>query len=141
MAGKENETERMALVFHSGAYDRVGYGLTMALVALSTGMNVHSFFTHGALQRLIPGATDKLGDETGHAARELVEDGIDMGALEPISQQFTKAKGIGLKVYACVTVMALLDKTKDDLIPEVDDVIGLATYLDIARDAKVTFYI
>jgi peroxiredoxin family protein len=31
--------------------------------------------------------------------------------------------------------------TKEDLIPEVDDIIGVATFLDIAQDADVTLFV
>jgi len=37
--------------------------------------------------------------------------------------------------------MAIMDVKKEDLIPEVDDIVGAATFLDIAIDADVQLFI
>ena len=37
-------------------------------------------------------------------------------------------------LHACSTTMELFGLTRDDLIPEVEDIVGAATFLDIAAD-------
>jgi peroxiredoxin family protein len=46
-----------------------------------------------------------------------------------------------VKIYACSTTMAIMDVKREDLIPEVDEVVGAATFLDIAMDADVQLFI
>lgn len=140
--GEESTTkDSLALIFHSGAYDRVSYGLSMAIVALTTGMDVHALFTHGALKRLVKGGTDSRGRETDDAFRRVLDRALDNGIIEPISQQIADGRRLGLKIYACVTAMALFDVINDELVEDVDRVIGIATFLDLAREATIVLYI
>ena len=37
----EPGTGSVAIILHSGSYDRASYAITLALVALSTGMEAH----------------------------------------------------------------------------------------------------
>ncbi len=139
-----SETERsdsLAMIFHSAAYDKVGYGLIIAKAALSMGMEVHTLFTYGALKRLARNNTDILGEETDSEILEIVEKGLTLGIIYPISHQIKDAKRLGMKIYACVTTMTILDIHQDDLIEEVDKVTGIASFLDIASNASISLYI
>jgi len=44
-------------------------------------------------------------------------------------------------IYACSTTMALMDVPKEQLIPEVDEIVGAASFLAIAMDADVQLFI
>ncbi len=129
------------MIFHSAAYDKVGYGLIIAKAALSMGMEVHTLFTYGALKRLARNNTDILGEETDSEILEIVENGLTLGIIYPISHQIKDAKRLGMKIYACVTTMTLLDIHQDELIEEVDKVTGIASFLDIASNATISLYI
>ena len=48
---------------------------------------------------------------------------------------------MGLKTYACVNAMANFNVSKNELISEVDKPKGLATFLELAKDAAITLYI
>jgi peroxiredoxin family protein len=37
--------------------------------------------------------------------------------------------------------MEMMKLTKDDLIPEVDDIIGATTYLDLASENAITLFV
>ncbi len=140
----DSESERsdsLAMIFHSAAYDKVGYGLIIAKAALSMGMEVHTLFTYGALKRLARNNTDILGEETDSEILEIVENGLTLGIIYPISHQIKDAKRLGMKIYACVTTMTLLDIHQDELIEEVDKVTGIASFLDIASNATISLYI
>jgi peroxiredoxin family protein len=53
-----------------------------------------------------------------------------------------QAKELGnLKVHACSLMFGIMDLKKEDLDPIVDDIIGAATFMDMARDSKVTLFI
>jgi peroxiredoxin family protein len=46
-----------------------------------------------------------------------------------------------LKIYACSTTMELMNVKEEDLIPEVDGIVGAASFLDIALDADIQLFI
>jgi peroxiredoxin family protein len=45
------------------------------------------------------------------------------------------------KIYACTPTMEMFGVRKEHLIPEVDDMVGAATFLNIAADADVNLFI
>lgn len=133
--------EKVAIILHSGSYDRASYALTLALVALATGMEAHMLLTHGALRRFTRGHLDEMGDETSPQAKKDCEFGLMTGALSSIEKQLADARELGMKLYSCVGVMAAYNIRKDDLVPEVDEAIGLGTFFEIARTASINWYI
>ena len=51
-----------------------------------------------------------------------------------------KASGL-LKIYACSPTMEMFGIKKEDLIPEVDEIAGAATYLDLASTANISLLV
>jgi peroxiredoxin family protein len=49
------------------------------------------------------------------------------------------AKVLGVNLYACEMAMHILGLTKEDFVPEVKDVLGVATFLRIADDGQTLF--
>lgn len=132
---------KVAIILHSGSYDRASYALTLALVALATGMEAHMLLTHGGLRRFTRGHLEEMGDETSAQSKKDTEFGLMTGALNPIEKQLADAKELGIKLYSCVGAMAALDIREDDLVPEVDESIGLGTFFETARTASINWYI
>ncbi|MFQ6134758.1 MAG: DsrE/DsrF/DrsH-like family protein, partial [Nitrososphaerales archaeon] len=132
--------EKVAMVVNSGDYDRVSYALSIAKVACALGMEVHMLFTYGGLNRLVKGRVDELGSIADTSVRERLEHGLAKGTVAKLSDDMSEAKKLGLKIYACVSAMGILNVTKDELIEEVDQVMGLSAFLDISRGA-MTYYI
>lgn len=58
-----------------------------------------------------------------------------------VREMLMQAKEAGVKIHACSPTMGLMNIGQEDLIPEVDDIIGASTYLDIALDADITLFI
>ncbi|MCS6788010.1 MAG: DsrE/DsrF/DrsH-like family protein, partial [Aigarchaeota archaeon] len=54
-------------------------------------------------------------------------------------QLIKQAKEMGVKIHACSTTMAVLGLKESDLIPEVDDVVGAATFLQLSEGGQVIF--
>ncbi|GBC75492.1 hypothetical protein HRbin06_00810 [archaeon HR06] len=127
---------KLSLILHSYSYDRVHYGLSIALTGLAMGMEVHVLFTYGALKRLVKGRTDILGEGE---MEERIEKALKKGAISSIKDTISNAKKMGLKIYACVAAMSLLNIARDELIEEVDEVISLSRFLDLAKDSLVLY--
>lgn len=51
-----------------------------------------------------------------------------------------KASGL-VKIYACTPTMQMFNIKKEDLIPEVDEMAGATTFLDVAADADMTLFV
>jgi len=65
--------ERVTIILHSGAYDRVSYALSIALVALASGMEVHLLLTFEGLRRFTKGHLADIGEEISPNVRTNIE--------------------------------------------------------------------
>jgi peroxiredoxin family protein len=48
---------------------------------------------------------------------------------------------LGVKLLACKMSMDVMEITKDNLIDEVEDIVGVATYMKHAAESQVTLFI
>lgn len=135
------QKKRLAIILHSGAYDRAAYALSIALVSLASGMEAHILLTYEGLRRFTKGHLMDVGEETSAVVRVQVKRGLESGGIAPLDAQLADAKKLGLKLYACPSAMAALNITVDDLPGDIDDIMGLAGFLNIARSASVNYYI
>lgn len=133
--------ERIAIVLHSGSYDRVSYAMSLATVALAMGSEVHILLTYGGLKRFTRGHLEDLGDETPGELRRRLGLALGSGGIVTLEQAVVDAKRLGLKLYACANAMATLDLTRDELVDAVDESIGLVRFVKIARTATINWYI
>jgi peroxiredoxin family protein len=136
-----SEKERVTIILHSGAYDRASYALSIALVALASGMEVHMLLTFEGLKRFTKGHLMDIGEETSPVVGTNIKRGLEWGVIESLETQLVNAKKLGLKIYACPNAMAALNIALSDLMGEVDSVMGLAAFLELARKAAVNWYI
>lgn len=49
------------------------------------------------------------------------------------------AHALKIKIIACEMAMHILEISKKDLVDEVQEVIGISTFLDYSKDAKIIF--
>ena len=133
--------ERVTVILHSGAYDRASYALSIALVALASGMEVHMLLTFEGLRRFTRGHLTAVGEETSPGVRANIERGLASGGIQSLETQLADAKKLGLKLYACPNAMAALNISLSEVLDEVDNIMGLAAFLEIARTTSVNWYI
>ncbi|MAF84889.1 MAG: hypothetical protein CL875_00125 [Dehalococcoidales bacterium] len=141
MAEKSAGKERVTVILHSGSYDRASYALSIALVALASGMEAHMLLAYEGLRRFTGGHLEDVGEETSPNIRTNLERGLQSGGIQSLETQLADAKRLGLRVYACPNAMAALNIGLDEMLPEVDNVMGLATFLELARTAAINWYI
>lgn len=134
------KAERMTIILHSGAYDRVSNALSLATIGLSMGMESYILLTYDAVSRFVKGHfEDKEGTEPGMYKK--MHDGIEAGKFHNIEEKLATARELGLKLYACNTAMATMEVEKKDLVDEVDDIMGLTAFIQLAKDAAINWYI
>lgn len=139
----EKEKKRLAIIAHGGTIDRLYPVFILASAAAAMDMETHVYFTFWGLQMLVKGALEKarLPSDYKHFEKQIGEKLGEMKYPTPYEMlKRLKATGM-LKIYACSPTMEMLGIKKDDLIPEVDNIAGAATFLDLASKADTTLFI
>ena len=118
---------RLAIFLHSGDYDRVHQGLSIAVSGASSDREVDVFFFWWALDRLI---RDDLDAPSFPGHEGLEEDFVD-GGFPTIRDLLEAARSSGkVRLFACSGSLAILGKRAGSVQDKVDDLVGWSTILD-----------
>lgn len=140
-----NATEdRFSLVVFSGTTDKMIAVATLTTGAAAIGMEVDLFLTFWGLEAFKKGASERQLPITS----EYADMGPMMGQLMQAKQvphwlkTIKDAREIGdVHIYACSATMELFGHKLGDLEEVVDEVTGVATFMDRAKDGKITLFI
>lgn len=133
---------KMAIVLFSGTADKLQAAATMVSGAAAMGVETHVFLTFWGLNTFrkdmvgqpLPMSAD-YGQMGENVAKLMVEKQVPnwMELLE-------MAREVGeVHVHACAMTLDLMDMTKEDLVDMVEDVIGVATFVQLSEDAQTLF--
>jgi len=128
---------KLVLICDSAALEKLQTVALLASGAITSDHEVFLFFMHDAVYALkkdappepkinsiFPEVSEKLNQAHSEGKlihwKELLEDLKDLGDL---------------RIVACVQVTEILDITKDDLLPIVDDIAGVNTLAEVAMKA------
>ncbi|MAE10961.1 MAG: DsrE/DsrF/DrsH-like family protein [Dehalococcoidales bacterium] len=139
-ADSSTGTQHAAIILHSDSYDRVTNALSLASVCLAMGMEATILLTYEGLKRFVKGHYEDV-EETNSELQAMIQQGIGDGNIRGIEEKLVSAKGLGLKLYACTNAMAIKGLDLEDMVDEVDDIMGLATFIQTARSAAINWYI
>lgn len=139
--GPTDEPERLALIVKSDSFEDILLALSFAGIAASADIDVRMFFTNRAARRLkMGGLTDiQPADAIGEAfASEAEALGFrDLGGM----LRDVKATG-RVRVFLCSRGARIWDIDAGNMAPEVDSVMGTATFLlEEARRARTVLTI
>ena len=145
-ASRTNETVEQAakqgkrsliLVVSKGGADMAYPSLILATTARALGMDAHIYFTFWGMQLLTAEGRKHAMDVFPAPLQEKV------AAKFPSIEQFMQqAKAAGVRIHACSPTMDMFGLTKENLVGEVDDIIGASTYLELAsRPDAITLFI
>ena len=158
------EAEKATIVVFSGELDRALAAFNIATTAASMGMEVTMFFTFWGLNvvsREKSGGGDRkvlqkmMGLMNRGGARRLKLSRLNMlgggkAAMKALMREYRMpsleemipmAKELGVRLLACTTSMALMGLGEGDFIPEVDDFVGAATYVEKAAGSTINLFI
>ena len=129
----------------------------MATTAASMGMEVHLYFTFWGMDiitnskalKISPVGNPSLGlpniigviPGMTRVATWMMKRKIKESNMPTIESLIDMAKRVGVKFHACSPTMKLSGIKKEDLIPQCDDIIGAATFLDMAADDSITLFV
>jgi|GEM_PF-577069 peroxiredoxin family protein len=138
-------SNNLAIIFHSGTYDRVNHGLSLALASLAMGNKVRMFFTHLSLKYLIKNESESdfmallTFSEDDEYYKTRFENFLREGHIHSIQELLKECKTLKGEIYVCAASMALLNITRDELIPEVDKTAGITTFLSEVNGFQILF--
>jgi len=137
------EKKKLAIIVESGTLDKLYCAFILGSAATSMGWEAHFYFTFWGLQAIVKGAMEKavLPGDYKHMETQMRERLKQMKYPTPYDMlKRMKSSGL-LKIYACTPTMEMFGIKREDLIPEVDELAGAATFLNIAAGADVTLFI
>lgn len=138
-----SEKKKLAIIVHSGTLDKLYCAFILGSTATAMDWETHLYFTFWGLNALVKGAMEKAGlpSDYKHLEKQMSDRLKQMKYPSPYDLlKRMKASGL-LKIYACTPTMEMFGIKKEDLIPEVDELAGAATFLDVAADADVTLLV
>ena len=138
-----SEKKKLALIVHSGTLDKLYCAFILGSTATTMGWEAHLYFTFWGLHAIVKGAMEKAGLPSDYKKmdKQMRERLKQMKYPTPYELlQRMKSSGL-LKIYACTPTMEMFAIKKEDLIPEVDELAGAATFLAVAADAEVTLLV
>jgi peroxiredoxin family protein len=155
----QSKRNRLVIVCSKGSLDMAYPPLMLATTAAAMGMEVHLYFTFWGMNMITKKTIDSLKiSPVGNPALPMPNIlGIIPGMSSMVTSMMTKkmqkmkmpsvremiatAKESGVKFHACSPSLNMMGLTKDDLITEVDDIIGATTYLDLASEDAITLFV
>ncbi len=150
---------RLVIICSKGSLDMAYPPLMLATTGAAMGMDVHLYFTFWGMNMITKKTIDSLKiSPVGNPAlpmpnilgmipgmsgmvTSMMRKKMQKMKMPSIREMITSAKESGVKFHACSPSMDMMGLKKDDLIPEVDDIIGAATYLDLASEDAITLFV
>ena len=154
--------KKLSLIAFSGDFDKLTAVFTLATGAAAVGYEVNIFFTFWGLDaikkqqgRAFVGGNwlTKIfgfmmgGLKTTPTSRfnflgigpRLFRHLMRKSNVATLEQLVDAAKALGINLYACEMAMHVLGLKKDDFIPEVKDVLGVASFLRLSEGGTTMF--
>ncbi len=136
--------ERMSLIVFSGTVDKLLAASILATGASAMGLEVEVFLTTWGMMAFRKGdylkntRISKDFEEYGPAMMEAMQAKKAPSWMDNL----VGAKEIGdMKIYACSMTMELFGIQLSDLEPIVDDVTGVAAFVERAKEGRITLFI
>ncbi|MCX7682322.1 MAG: DsrE/DsrF/DrsH-like family protein [Anaerolineae bacterium] len=154
---------KATIVVFSGDMDKVFAAFIIATGCAAAGMDTTLFFTFWGLNAIKKGEPIKAKSLLGKMMGIMNRGGIER--LNPSRFSFggigrilfnkmmrdkkvaslpelrQTAIDLGVHLLACKMSMDVLEITRDDLIPEVEDIVGVATFVKEAANSKIQLFI
>ena len=129
----------VAIFLHSGDYDRMHQGLSIAATAAATGRTVHIFFFWWALERLGSGRLDEPDFGPSREAYELRFENRGMPSLRALLAHI-KESGL-CTLHACTGSMAVVAPQLSGIQPFIDCYSGWSSILNLTSGVTDRFYL
>lgn len=153
----DNSVRKLAIICSKGTLDMAYPGLILANAARMLGIDSMIFFTfwgmdiinHKKVDHLLvsPVSTPSMGMPTVVAglpgvaglATSMMRHQIEALDVPPVHEFLTMVHDAGAELYACKMSVEMMNLTEEDLIEEVDGIIGAMEMLEMTDGAQLLF--
>ncbi len=152
----------LSIVCFSGEFDKALAAFTLANGGAAMGREVNMFFTFWGLNLLKKNVgRNALGQSLlarffnwllggkhvlplsrlnfAGMSPVLMKGMMKKNGVASLDELMTSASELGVNLIACEMAMEILEIKKSDLVDEVKEIIGVATFLDASKEAQIIF--
>ncbi|MDK2383379.1 MAG: DsrE/DsrF/DrsH-like family protein [Candidatus Korarchaeota archaeon] len=151
--------KRLMIVVSKGTLDMAYPPLILAQIGAAMGLEVGLFFTFWGFDiirkdrvdnlKVTPVGNPSMGMPNILAilpgmtamATGMVKKKIKELNMPTVRDMIKECKDLGVKFYACSTTMEMFGLKREDLIEEVDDVVGATTFMNMAMEDSVVMFV
>jgi predicted peroxiredoxin len=132
---EQMKKNKLVMVVSKGTADALYPALILATTGVAEGMETHLYFTFGGMKLLTRATADKIlpSVDLGIPAEQL-NMLLSKGKMPTLGDMLRMAIQSGVKIHACSPTMNLFGTKLEDLVDNQIDIIGAATFLDLATD-------
>ncbi len=153
----EAQQHKLSIILSKGTLDMAYPAFMLATTAAIMGSEVNVFFTFWGIDVInkkkvdrlkvspvgnpgmpLPNIIGMIPGMTAMATR-IMKGKMAKTHMPSIPEMIRTAKDLGVKLHCCSTTMDVLGVKKEDLIPEIDDVVGAATFLQMSEGGQTLF--
>ncbi|RDD53757.1 MAG: peroxiredoxin family protein [Candidatus Korarchaeota archaeon NZ13-K] len=153
------KAKKLLIIASKGTLDMAYPPLILAQVGAAMGLEVGVFFTFWGLNIIRKDTVDKLkispvgnpalgmpnilGMIPGMTAlaTSMMKRRIKAINMSSIREMIRECKELGVKFYACSNTVELMGLKREQLIDEVDDIVGATTFLEMASEDAIVLFI
>jgi peroxiredoxin family protein len=156
------DTQKCSIIVFSGDMDKVFAAFIIATTAAAMGMETTMFFTFWGLKAIQKGnatgkgffgrmlsvmnrgGIDRLGPSKfnfGGIGRWMFKKMMADQNVATLPEMLQTAIDLDVKFLACLMSMDVMEISRDDLIDEVSDVVGAATFIAEAQQSQIQLFI
>ncbi len=145
MDDEKKKPDKSTIIVHSGNMDKIYSALIVSNGALSMGMEASLFFTFWGLQHLQMGGLEKGPLSKMHflgIGKSMIKGRMKKANVSSLERLMNDYRELDGKVKACEMTMEIMGIDKKDFNQDIIDEYGaVGTYVNEARDSKITLFI
>ena len=154
--------DKASIIVFSGDMDKVFAAFILATGAAAAGMETTMFFTFWGLKAIQKGnltgkgfmgkmlgimnrgGIERLGPSKfnfGGAGRWMFKKMMADKGITPLEELREMAVDLGVHILACNMSMGVMEIGREDLIDEVENVVGVAKFIQEAANSKIQLFV
>lgn len=157
-----SSTKKLSIIAFSGDFDKLTAVFTLATGAAAVGYEVNLFFTFWGLDAIKKRTGRSLtgnnwltktfgflmgGVKVSPSSRfnflgigpKVFRRLMRKNNVATLEQLIEASKALSINMYACEMAVRILGLTKDDFIPEIKDVLGVASFMRLSDGGQTLF--
>lgn len=154
---KTKQEDRLMVILSKGTLDMAYPAFMIAATGATMGKEVHMFFTFWGMDAIttkrsanlkvsavgnpglpMPNMLGMIPGMTSMATR-MMKGKMGKANVPSIPQMLKTVKELGVKLHGCSTTLEVMNTKREELLPEVDDVVGAATMLELGQGGQIVF--